>query len=174
MAVWGSGTSISGETFDGIFMGFSVPEAQQQTPNPAWATGGTFWIAVALGPRGRRWWLIYSSLHLLVGGSHPSAPLVSVSPTRESQRLLALGNAMIFSAGSAAACSSLGISSHSSRAGAQIGSTHRSMIGHGSSPQRQVGGQTIQNVAASGPGGAGRARSCPHSRFLCAEASSSG
>lgn len=29
-AVWGSGTSISGEKFDGISMGFSVPVAQQR------------------------------------------------------------------------------------------------------------------------------------------------
>lgn len=32
-AVWGSRTSINGETFDRISVGFSVPAAQQQIPN---------------------------------------------------------------------------------------------------------------------------------------------
>lgn len=75
VALWGSRT-ISGETFDGISMSFTVSVAQKQTPNSAQAVGGRLWITLdqALGPRGRGWWLSISplpaSLHLMGKGSH--------------------------------------------------------------------------------------------------------
>lgn len=87
MAVWGSGTSISGETFDGISMGFSVPVAPQRTPNPAWATGahpGARWLwAPGAGDGDSVTPLGWPLSICWGGGSHPSAPwCLSLQPGR--------------------------------------------------------------------------------------------
>lgn len=157
LAAWGAGTSVSGERFDGISMCFSVPVAQQHTSNPAWATGVTFWITVGdSGPRGLAQLLPCADLSPPAGGGLlPSAPwlcLFNLGRARGCQ----LWEIRFFS-GVSCCTVVLWECPLSSGAGSQIGPTHRPVIVHRFPPQGQGGGRTIQSMAASGQGGAGRA-----------------